>query len=83
MCGDDEDRKLETKQCQNCPTVEDTEMSSLTQSWGGLPVRQFEEIGEMCVLLKGKKKNRLRRWEQIILSFRKLEIDVFKWKVEG
>lgn len=56
MCGDDEDRKLETKQCQNCPTVEDTEMSSLTQSWGGLPVRQFEEIGEMCVLLKGKKK---------------------------
>jgi len=48
-----------------------------------LPVRQFEEIGEMCVLLKGKKKSRLRRWEQIILSFRKLEIDVFKWKVEG
>lgn len=72
MCGDDEDRKLETKQCQNCPTVEDTEMSSLTQSWGGLPVRQFEEIGEMCVLLKGKKKKQIEKVGADHIIFQKI-----------
>lgn len=72
MCGDDEDRKLETKQCQNCPTVEDTEMSSLTQSWGRLPVRQFEEIGEMCVLLKGEKKKQIEKVGADHIIFQKI-----------